>query len=543
MPKRQITTTRASEILTLIDTMRRDTNMKGFERWRAIGDIVTTDLKIGGEFFNTQEGLFYFDDETGRAFSLDDNAEFAALMGHRYGLNKRMFGFKNVLADLQSEAVRDGRKIEARRLAYYDRERNELYVSRFDGEYYVLDGKSVAPLPNGTRDVFFFDNSQLWQPYSYIPSTAKGEFDRQIIESVNFVDSDLSVPDQQLFLKLWVMAVFFGNVQPTKIILLLLGDHGAGKTSALRRIQKLIFGHKVNLLSIEKDKQDGFIATITTDPIALFDNLDEQIHWLPYSLSRLATGVAFSRRQLYTTNDKVEFPGVSWLGITARTVDFMKNQPDLPDRTLVLKLGRLQDRKPEQELLNAVAQRRNALWSELLDELNAIVRYLKEHPEPIQVCFRMADFASFALKVGTLWGRGEQIENALAKLEAAQSGCALAGDPIHQVLRIWLRDEANHGRSLAAGALQQEWSKVAKDAQVTWPFANGSSLAQSLSQLQFALRDEFAVTVNYDAHAKQNFYSFHHKQPNSSVQPLVRPADSEEVLEFAGVAGVGEAKP
>jgi hypothetical protein len=459
-------------------------------------------------------------------------------------LTKRMFGFKNVLADLQSEAVRDGRKIEARRLAYFDRDRNELYVSRFDGEYYVLDGKSVAPLPNGTRDVFFFDNLQLWQPYSYIPSTAKGEFDRQIIESVNFVDSDLSVPAQQLFLKLWVMAVFFGNVQPTKIILLLLGDHGAGKTSALRRIQKLIFGDKVNLLSIEKDKQDGFIATITTDPIALFDNLDEQIHWLPYSLSRLATGVAFSRRQLYTTNDKVEFPGVSWLGITARTVDFMKNQPDLPDRTLVLKLGRLQNRKPEQELLNAVAQRRNALWSELLDELNAVVRYLKEHPEPVQVSFRMADFASFALKV--LWGRGEEIENALAKLEATQSGCALAGDPFHQVLRIWLRDEANHGRSLAAGALLQEWSKVAKDAQITWSFANGSSLAQSLGQLQFALREEFAVSVNYDTHAKQNFYSFHPKQPNSSdssVQPLIRQANSEEVVELAGVAGVDPANP
>jgi hypothetical protein len=107
MPKRQVTTTRASEILSLIDSIRRDTNTKGFERWRAIDDIVTTDLKLQGEFFNTQEGLFYFDDETGRAFSLDDNAEFAALIGHRYGLNKRMFGFKNVLADLQSEAVRD----------------------------------------------------------------------------------------------------------------------------------------------------------------------------------------------------------------------------------------------------------------------------------------------------------------------------------------------------------------------------------------------------------------------------------------------------
>jgi len=360
---------------------------------------------------------------------------------------------------------------------------------------------------------------------------------------VNFLESDLSVSDQLLFLRLWVMAVFFGNVQPTKIILLLLGDHGAGKTSALRRIQKLIFGDKVNLLSIEKDKQDGFIATITTDPIALFDNLDEQIHWLPYSLSRLATGVTFSRRQLYTTNDKVEFPGVSWLGITARTVDFMRNQSDLPDRTLVLKLGRLLDRKPEQELLNAVALRRNALWSELLDELNAIVRHLKDHPEPVQIRFRMADFASFALKVGALWDCRETVEDALAKLESAQSGCALEGDPIHQVLEIWLCDKANQGRELSAGTLNQEWSDLAKKNRIAWPFANGKSLAQTLGQLQFALAEDFEVNLRFDAHKRQNTYQFAPKQPKVRTDNLIQPAEPEEVLELAGIAGFDSGKP
>ncbi len=94
----------------------------------------------------------------------------------------------------------------------------------------------------------------------------------------------------------------------------------------------------------------------------------------------------------------------------------------------------------------------------LLDELNAIVRYMREHPEPVQVHFRMADFASFALKVGTLWDCREEIENEFVNLEAAQSGCALEDDPIHQVLELWLRNEANHSRDLDAGTLHQEWT-------------------------------------------------------------------------------------
>src|SRR5580704_13466095 len=236
---------------------------------------------------------------------------------------------------------------------------------------YRLDGQSVEQVENGTDSVFFFDDRRSWQGYSYIPDTLPGELDKQLIDSVNFANSVLSETDERTMLKIWLMAVFFGSIQPTKIILLLLGTHGSGKTSALRRIQKFIFGEKADLLSIEKDKQDGFVATVTTDPLALFDNLDERISWLPFNLSRLATGVTFARRELYTTNQKAFFPGVSWLGITSRSVDFMAHQPDLPDRTLVLKMERLNEKRPECELLAAIAQSRNAMWSELLDQLNS----------------------------------------------------------------------------------------------------------------------------------------------------------------------------
>lgn len=116
----------------------------------------------------------------------------------------------------------------------------------------------------------------------------------------------------------------------------------------------------------------------------------------------------------------------------------------------------------------------------------------------------MADLASFAVKVGTLWGCREDIENALAKLEASQSGCALEGDPIHQVLELWLRNEANHSRQVDAGTLHQEWSALAKEQRIAWPFANGRSLAQTLGQLQFALREQFEVGVAFDSHKRQN---------------------------------------
>jgi hypothetical protein len=308
----------------------------------------------------------------------------------------------------------------------------------------------------------------------------------------------------------------------------------------LRRIQKFIFGSKADLLSIEKDKQDGFVATVTADPLALFDNVDERIAWLPYALSRLATGVTFPRRQLYTTNNKLEYPGVSWLGITSRTVGFMENQPDLPDRTLVLNLGRLVDRQPEGELLNAVGERRDALWSELLDELNMIVRHLKRNPKPVAVQFRMADFASFALKVAGLWGRRREIEQAFEKLEEAQSNLAVSEEPIHLILELWLADAANQKRSMTAGTLYEEWVKLARERRIEWPYANTKRLGHRLAQLQFALRQQFGVEVTWDAHSKQNQYRF---WPKKAAGPEQRAAAIPSSKWPVGVASAADGKP
>jgi hypothetical protein len=299
----------------------------------------------------------------------------------------------------------------------------------------------------------------------------------------------------------------------------------------------MIFGQKVNLLSIEKDKQDGFIATITTDPVALFDNLDEHISWLPPALSRLATGVTFSRRRLYTTNEKVEFPGVSWLGITSRTLTFMDRQPDLPDRTLVLKLERFPERRPEEDLLSAVALRRNALWSELLDELNAVVRYMSEHPEPVPVTFRMADFAAFALKVATVWRCREEVCTALAKMEEAQKWLLSEKDPVHQILERWLKIRDNRIRLVGAGELYCEWNSLADQEGVPWPYSSAKSLGLALTHLRPGLESRFGLEVTYDSHLKQNRYRFG-RQPESPQNSPSETDESRDALEeLAGFAG------
>lgn len=467
------------------------------------------DMNGRGVFFNTPQGYFLFDDDLRRAFPLvKGSIGLAALMEERHGINASEKGFQSVLSTLQSEAYLRGDKGELHRLAYYCRATQRLFVSRFDGSLYRLDGTSIKCLPNGTDGVFFFDNPN-WEPYNYRPKVPRGQLDRRLIEPINFADDcGLSVVDQRVLLKLWLLAVFFPSLHPTKILLMLLGERGGGKSLALRRIVRLIFGPKAELYSLERHKPDGFVAAVTSEPLVMFDNVDERISWLPDALARLATGTEFPRRQLYTTNEMVSFKGDCWLGLNARTTKFMENRDDLPDRTLVLRTKRIENFVGESQLLAEVAQHRDELWSELLDELQAIVRHLKQARELVPVRFRMADFASFALQVGALWGCSQEVEVIFAKLEREQSELVFEEEPILQVLELWLEKPENRGREVDSTTLQKEFSSLAWQNCIAWPYVSGRSLAQRLSHLLPNLRQRFEVEVREDASAHRNHYSF-----------------------------------
>jgi hypothetical protein len=153
----------------------------------------------------------------------------------------------------------------------------------------------------------------------------------------------------------------------------------------------------------------------------------------------------------------------------------------------------------------------------------------------------MADFASLALKIASLWGRREELERALAKLEGAQAELVLESEPIHQLLALWLRDSAHHGREMEAGILHRELSKLAEEHKIAWPFGNGKALGIALGQAKTALREKFDFEIAWDAHAKQNRYSFRLKQPEVSSDKTVVDTpvatEPEEYLELAGCAG------
>ena len=518
----------------IISDLRRTPGniLKAYERREEVTRQIVTDLRISGIFFHTTEGYFYFlRTEAPKLFAIEnDSVSLVALIEERYGINgaeKREF--EHVISGLRTEAHLNGEEVEVHRLAHYHPETGKLYVSRFNGWVYRLDGRQIRQVPNGTDGVFFWD-SPAWKPYEIIrESRAVGLLAGLIVSSANFGDSTgLTAAEQQWLFSVWCLSQFFGSLHPTKPLLLVCGEKGGGKTLSLRKWLKMLFGKGADVTALERSKQDGFIAAVCSSPVAIFDNVDEQVSWLADHLAQLATGVSFTRRKYYTTNQSVEFQPQCFVALTSRTPKFLETRDDVLDRTLILQTERRQHFAPEQAQLDQIAKSRNLLWTELLRDLNRIVAHLKEtEGEVLDGRFRMADFASFAMKVAQAQGHEEKARIIFEKMESRRTEMLLAEEPIAACLERWLLNSGNVGKTVTSADLNRQLASIAARQEIGWPYRSARALAQKLSHITTHLRERFDVQVDHDS-ANQCLYRFAPKAESlkraESQNPVIQAA-------------------
>jgi hypothetical protein len=486
--------------------------VRAHERRERVTLKVIQDLKKTGVFFKTREGYFYFEKgEAPRLFPIEAGSiALAALIQERFGINDaERREYEHVISGLRNEAHVRGQQVEIHRLAHYDSETGRLYVSRFNGWVYCLNGKTIHQVLNGTDDVFFWDDPN-WQPFEIVRNKRPvGLVDGLIAGSANFSETDgLSPEDQRWIFSVWLHSQFFESLHPTKPMVLVCGEKGSGKTLSLRKWLKLVLGRDAEVTALERSKPDGFIAAISSLPIAVFDNVDEEVSWLPDHLAQLATGVSFKRRRLYTDNQSVEFKPHCYVALTSRTPKFIDGRDDVLDRTLVLQTQRRAQFSPEQAQLEAIAKKRNLLWTELLRNLNRLLPFLRPSgSDSNQVSFRMADFANFAMSFGAAEGQPQKAGRILQCLESRRAETLLSDEPVSECLENWLADPENHGSEVTSGMLHLALQHVAEQLGINWPYRSGRSLGQRLAHITTDLRERFRVEVGLDS-ANQRTYRF-----------------------------------
>ena len=456
-------------------------------------------------FFAWHNGeSYYFRKSDCKLFQVD-SIDFQAIIEKNFGLNSTEAEYRYLIKRINTRAF-DEKKVLVRKFCLYDRLSGNLYISRFDGRMYKLDGKYVELVPNGTDQILFMDDP-IYEPYEYLGTNITGSLTELLVDPVNFSLSKdvLLTPDEQR--ALWsidMYSIFFESLLPTKPITLFLGAKGAGKSSTLSWFLSTLFGSKMRVQSMGKDKEDAFISIICHDYIVVFDNVDGKITWLNDHLAAIATGAGIPRRQLYTTNTIIKLYPVVFIFLTSRTPKFKRD--DVTDRLIIFNVETIPTYKSEEELKKERSDKRNEIWTEMLNDLNIIVKHFKEDDgSGFKTTHRMADWAKFAWRVCKIIGGEKELLSALEKLQQEQSEFLLEDEPIAQALELWIDLPGNEGKKVLAKDLLEELGDVYPALRNS--YGTPKSLAQKLSHIDKNLK-AFYETKSEKVDGKPIMYMF-----------------------------------
>lgn len=370
---------------------------------------VLDQLKETGQFAQTTMGECFYIDQRAEAVTLFEVSKerysaFASMVRRRFGLNegahpKVIIGILGMTFDECMQEL----PIKFHNFAHYDEERNKVYVDRYDGYMYVLDGESIIREPHGTDRVFFYQNpnSEFPRPFEYLDQYTEGSLDALILDGPNYTTTGIGVGRKEIrhMLKTWVASFFFPSRMDTKPIVLIHGAADSGKTTLFQNLSVMFTGDSTfSVTGIPTDVKD-FDVQVTQSSYIFYDNVEINKKEMQERLAQVATGYTVKRRVLFTNSGMQADKARCFLGITSRTLD--KIQDDVATRYVPVPVhpfkttGDDNSRRSMSEILKGVSEMRDELWSELLDFVNKIVYEIGQHGwTNASSSMRMADYAN-----------------------------------------------------------------------------------------------------------------------------------------------------
>jgi hypothetical protein len=243
-------------------------------------------------------------------------------------------------------------------------------------------------------------------------------------------------------------------------LLSLVGEQGAGKSTAARVVRRLIDPHVAELRAEPRTIDDIMIAATRSRVVAL-DNLSHLAPWLSDALCRISTGGALTKRELYSDDNETIIEAVRPTIVTS--IADIVTRGDLLDRAIAMTLPVLpeRDQLPEAELWRRFDAARPGILGALLD--GVALALAREREIVIDALPRMADWAVWVTAAEPALGWPEQsILSAYRTMRGTAIEATLDGDSlavaVRGLSRPWEGTAAElQTRVIPAGRLPRGW--------------------------------------------------------------------------------------
>lgn len=477
-----------------------------FEKIRAVANLIWTDCSEKGEMVQTINGDCYWYNCTDHSLTSLQSVKWQAFLHAAYGINPAENFSKQVAEAIRLRAINEARTVTIQNRSIWTNE--TLYINLGDPIVYILDGEEIKTAYNGDCGFLFHTDTYGESIHPNLDSNA--DIWKVLVDDISFRtsnDAPAAPQEQRELLKAWILAYFFTELLPTKPLLLALGVPGSGKTTAIRRILKILESPDSDVLEVAGDKPDSLRASIASHKLLALDNLEKtHARWLVDTLNRLATGTNIELRQLYKTNETYVLKPNCFVAMSAVNMPF--SDETLFSRLLPLEMQQLSSPLPEYFLQRQLIENMDDLWGDLLLKLNKVVKSLlsdKTHISP--TTSRLADFAVFCRRIsksGVV--NGEILMQGLRSLLNSQRIALVESSPFVAVLEQWLTSgDEEIGNLHTYHQLFTILEPLARARKMEWRWKDARALERHVSFFSSLLRKLYGAEFYeaYDASGKK----------------------------------------
>lgn len=501
-------------IMTLIDKIRLGKGVM-YLKSRSAALAVMSFLQEKGKVLieENTEKLYWLDKTSHHVYSMEDSW-WDTVLYNTFGINTTE-SFGNSTARGIYHTAREGAgKVKTHSRSYWDGEK--LWINLGSSYNYVIDGSGNyseqdrwgRKILNGEEGVIFrtresglrLDLDLAWE---------KGFKDlnpwKFLVDDLNFGmgTSGVSPGQQRELIKAWFLSTFFPNIMPTRPLLTIIADPGAGKTTAARRFLHILEGPHNDVNGVVADKPDSLRASIAAHKFIVLDNLEKsKSYWLVDILNRISTGTHIELRKLHTTNEIQRITPDCFVILTATSLPF--SEESLFTRLLPVELATLSSPIPEYAMQRKILDNLSGIWMGILSMLDITVGELnrvKTAPAPTEN--RLADFTVFCSRIQGLTNGdsgildGDNLIRGLETMTNRQKILLHEASPMISIIDIWIKQDRDNALKYGKGTnglesslwktaaeLNGIWQNIAIKNHSQWIWETGQALSKHMQALE-----------------------------------------------------------
>jgi len=278
---------------------------------------------------------------------------------------------------------------------------------------------------------------------------------------------------EELLCMTWLATVPVSNI--ARPILLPVGPQGSAKTSLCRRFRTILDPSRVPLLG--EDGRRDLLLTVYTHALPAFDNLGRISGPESDLLCRVVTGGGTERRKLFTDLGEVILSFRR--PILMNGINLPSDRPDLLDRSIVIRVSRIEKPRSEEILDAEFAEALPRLLGSVLDLLVGAMGCVQQvEPAP---GFRMADFSRWGRAVALSLGHSlGDFDAAYRQAVERQSGEIIDKSPLAQAMIRFAEEKQSWSGS--AAALLDQLTQLARQFKILGSGSNWPGAANVLSE-------------------------------------------------------------